>query len=155
VTVNIDTVPPTVELHGPSNGAVYTLGTAPAPSCTTTDATSGVAVAAVLASSRGAGGHYTVTCSGARDAAGNPGSTVSVTYRVAPAYGSLVALSFQYIDAGGHRHPLAKVAVALTLATPGCSYVSEAKVLALNGTITQTQADDLVYWAEILKPWCA
>jgi len=80
----VDTTPPVVHVLGVSNGATYILGAVPAASCSTTDSASGVAVAASIAitgTSNGVG-HFTATCGGAVDNAGNAAPPVSVSYDV-------------------------------------------------------------------------
>jgi hypothetical protein len=77
-----DATAPTVTVTGVD--PVYTLGDAITPSCTTTDATSGVATHAtptVTGGNANGVGTFTVTCSGGRDVAGNTASAVT-TYRV-------------------------------------------------------------------------
>jgi hypothetical protein len=74
-----------VSVVGVSNGATYTLGAVPAASCSTTDSGSGVAVGATLSVTGGTAnhtGHFTATCSGAVDNAGNHAAPVSVQYDV-------------------------------------------------------------------------
>ena len=87
VTVQIDKTAPVVAVTGVSSGAVYQVGGVPSAGCSTTDALSGVAVAATLSVAGGnpdGTGSFTATCSGAQDNAGNGGSagvTYSVVYR--------------------------------------------------------------------------
>ena len=82
VTVKRDATAPVVAVTGVRDGAVYTLGSAPAPGCKTTDATSGVARAAALSVAGGPTvGFSTASCTGARDVAGNAGQAVA-TYQV-------------------------------------------------------------------------
>jgi uncharacterized protein len=84
VTV-VDTTAPVVTLNGVSNGATYTLGAVPAASCSTTDSATGVAVQATLSIVGGTAnhvGHFTATCSGAKDVAGNLAAPVSASYDV-------------------------------------------------------------------------
>ncbi len=81
--VNIDLTPPTVSVTGVTQGATYNLGSVPAAGCSTTDALSGVASNATVAVTGGSGhgeGHFTATCSGGTDNAGNIAPPVSVTY---------------------------------------------------------------------------
>jgi predicted extracellular nuclease len=81
----VDTTAPVVTLNGVSNGATYTLGAVPAASCSTTDSASGVAVQATLSITGGTAngvGHFTATCSGAKDNAGNIAPPVSAGYNV-------------------------------------------------------------------------
>ncbi len=82
--INIDLTVPAVQVTGVANGAVYFLGSVPTAGCSTTDALSGVAVSAVVATSGGSSngvGMFTAACSGARDNAGNTG-WASVSYAV-------------------------------------------------------------------------
>jgi predicted acyl esterase len=82
VTVKRDATTPAVSVTGVTDGAVYVLGTEPAPGCATSDATSGVATAAALTLTGGPTvGYFTALCSGALDNAGNAGSA-SATYQV-------------------------------------------------------------------------
>ena len=84
VTV-VDTTAPSVTLNGITNGAVFNLGAVPTASCSTTDSASGVAVQATLAITGGIPnhvGHFTATCSGAKDVAGNLAAPVSVSFDV-------------------------------------------------------------------------
>jgi predicted extracellular nuclease len=84
VTV-VDTTAPVVTLNGVTNGATYTLGAVPAASCSTTDSASGVAIQATLSIVGGTVnhvGHFTATCSGAKDVAGNLAAPVSASYDV-------------------------------------------------------------------------
>jgi hypothetical protein len=82
--INIDLTPPVVVITGVVNGGIYNFGSVPQAGCSTSDARSGVATPATVAISGGTSngvGTYSVTCSGALDAAGNPGSAVA-TYAV-------------------------------------------------------------------------
>jgi len=84
VTV-VDTTPPVVFLNGVTNGATYTLGAVPAASCSATDSATGVAVQPSLTITGGTAngvGHFTATCSGAKDGAGNIAAPVSAGYDV-------------------------------------------------------------------------
>jgi hypothetical protein len=81
----VDTTAPVVLLNGITNGATYTLGAVPAASCSATDSATGVAVQAVLSINGGTAngvGHFTATCSGATDGAGNIAAPVSASYDV-------------------------------------------------------------------------
>ncbi|HZE79507.1 MAG TPA: PxKF domain-containing protein, partial [Candidatus Polarisedimenticolia bacterium] len=81
----VDTTAPVVVLNGITNGATYTLGAIPAASCSTTDSATGVAVPAALSITGGTAngvGHFTATCSGAKDGAGNIAAPVSAGYEV-------------------------------------------------------------------------
>jgi predicted extracellular nuclease len=81
----VDTTAPFVVLNGITNGATYTLGAVPAASCSTSDSATGVAVQAALSITGGTAngvGHFTATCSGATDGAGNIAAPVSAGYDV-------------------------------------------------------------------------
>jgi hypothetical protein len=81
----VDTTAPVVVLNGITNGATYTLGAVPAASCSTSDSATGVAVQATLSITGGTAngvGHFTATCSGATDGAGNIAPPVSAGYDV-------------------------------------------------------------------------
>ena len=80
-----DHTPPTVTVTGVTEGATYPLGAVPQAGCTTTDSWSAIAVAAAVAITGGTEngvGHFTATCSGGKDAAGNLAPPVSVGYNV-------------------------------------------------------------------------
>jgi predicted extracellular nuclease len=84
VTV-VDTTAPLVFLNGVTNGATYTLGAVPAASCSATDSATGVALQASLTITGGTAngvGHFTATCSGAKDGAGNIAAPISASYDV-------------------------------------------------------------------------
>lgn len=75
--ISIDLTPPVVAITGVADGAIYDLNSVPPAGCSTSDALSGVAAAAVVSVSGGTGnnvGTFSVTCSGARDHAGNTAS---------------------------------------------------------------------------------
>ncbi|HEX3094828.1 MAG TPA: PxKF domain-containing protein, partial [Candidatus Angelobacter sp.] len=81
----VDTTAPVVVLNGITNGATYTLGAVPAASCSATDSATGVAVQPSLTITGGTAngvGHFTATCSGAKDGAGNIAAPVSAGYDV-------------------------------------------------------------------------
>ena len=81
----VDTTAPVVVLNGITNGATYTLGAVAAASCSTSDSVTGVAVQAALSITGGTAngvGHFTATCSGAKDGAGNTAAPVSASYDV-------------------------------------------------------------------------
>jgi microsomal dipeptidase-like Zn-dependent dipeptidase len=82
--INIDLTAPVVVINGITDGAAYDLGAVPPATCTTTDALSGVATAAVASVTGGTSnsvGTYSVTCNGAGDIAGNTGAA-SATFAV-------------------------------------------------------------------------
>lgn len=75
--INIDLTPPLATVTGVTQGAVYDLNSVPQAGCSTSDALSGVAAPAVLSITGGTSngvGTYTVSCTGARDLAGNTAS---------------------------------------------------------------------------------
>jgi len=155
VTVNIDTSPPRVVLSGPTSGGEYGLDSAPPATCTTTDPLSGVAVAAVPTVSRGASGHYTATCSGGLDAAGNAAAAVSATYLAVPTIDSILALTFQYLTANGAPHVAAtQRTLANLLPLDNCASTNHLHALVESGNLTQSQYAELSYWAGVLKPSC-
>ena len=83
-TVRRDTTAPVVQVTGVVAGASYRRGSVPTAGCDTTDATSGVAVAATPTTTGGGSagtGTFTVTCDGATDTAGNTGMA-AVSYVV-------------------------------------------------------------------------
>jgi hypothetical protein len=84
-TLKLDMTAPGVSITGVTDGAVYTAGAVPVSGCATVDALSGVATNATASITGGAtsgAGTFTVTCSGATDAAGNAAPPVSATYSV-------------------------------------------------------------------------
>jgi hypothetical protein len=81
-TLSLDATPPSVSVTGPQDGHSYLQGQTPDPGCATTDALSGVADQANLTLTDDGNGHYTATCSGASDLAGNTAATVSISYTV-------------------------------------------------------------------------
>jgi predicted extracellular nuclease len=81
----VDTTAPIVVLNGVTNGATYTLGAVPAASCSASDSVTGIAVQATLSITGGTAngvGHFTATCSGATDGAGNIAAPLSASYDV-------------------------------------------------------------------------
>jgi hypothetical protein len=84
VPFKIDQTAPVVDVTGVTDGATYTLGEVPAAGCETTDPTSGVAQYATIASppDNSTVGTKAVQCTGAKDNAGNTGSSSVVTYSV-------------------------------------------------------------------------
>jgi hypothetical protein len=140
VTV-VDTTAPVVVVLGVSNGATYILGAVPAASCSTTDSASGVAVAATLSITGGTSngvGHFTATCSGAVDHAGNTAAPVSVTYDVHYVFrgflsplkpgnnggtfdaGDNLDLRWELLNAQG-RHIVTRSAIVVLQAAPNAS----------------------------------
>ncbi|HET6842310.1 MAG TPA: PxKF domain-containing protein [Candidatus Angelobacter sp.] len=94
VVLVVDTTGPSVTVNGVSNGATYTLGAVPVASCSTTDFASGVAIPATLSINGGTAqgvGHFTATCTGAKDVAGNPGAPVSASYDVHYAFNGFLS----------------------------------------------------------------
>ena len=91
IALKRDATAPVVTISGVNDGDSFELGNEPAPECLTSDATSGVATAALLdivadPGNPGDGtGQFTVECVGAEDNAGN-GAFASLVYSVsAPA----------------------------------------------------------------------
>lgn len=81
----LDSTAPTVSVTGVTDHATYELESVPRPGCATIDDGSGVATEASVEVAGGTSngvGTFAVTCSGARDNAGNQAPPVSVTYRV-------------------------------------------------------------------------
>ena len=81
----VDTTAPVVSLNGVTDGTVYILGAVPVASCSTTDSASGVATQATFSITGGTAngvGHFTATCSGAKDNAGNIAAPLSASYDV-------------------------------------------------------------------------
>lgn len=155
VTVNIDSESPLVEVVGASSNGVYPLESAPSPTCSTSDVTSGVATPAALTLSRAINGVYTVQCDGATDAADNAAESLSFTYRVVPSEQSLLALTYAYIDQGKATNKRgAKTSVAVLLRVNPCAYISRVMALQSSGTLTSAQASELIYWARVLSPTC-
>ncbi|MDQ1645309.1 MAG: hypothetical protein QOJ50_1493, partial [Cryptosporangiaceae bacterium] len=149
---------PVVTVAGAIEGHSYPLGSQPTPSCTTTDALSGVAVAATVTVTRDAAGQYTASCAGAADVAGNHAAPALVRYMVTPAPGTLGTLTDSYVlhsgapNADGLSHDLAnKLAHGQY-----CNYIDtvNAQPGGPHPALTTTQAADLVYWARILDPTC-
>jgi glycosidase len=103
----IDITPPAVKLTGVTQGAIYQLGSVPAPVCTTTDALSGIATKARLTITGGNGhgeGRFTAACTGGIDNAGNLAPPVVVTYDVVADVSRSVDVDVHYQfgkDAGG------------------------------------------------------
>lgn len=118
VTVKIDKTAPVVTLTGVTNGAIYPAGSPPTPSCTTSDALSGVATQATVKVSGGnplGTGTFLVSCRGATDNASNS-SSASTFYRVPLTPGMVVGWGLQsppaglnqvVAVAGGRQHSLA------------------------------------------------
>ena len=82
--INIDKTAPLVTITGVTDGITYILGNVPTADCTTSDALSGVATAAILVLSGAnpdGSGTITATCDEAVDNAGNRGSATA-TYTV-------------------------------------------------------------------------
>jgi glycosidase len=98
--VGIDITPPTISVTGVTQGAIYTLGSVPIAGCATSDSLSGVATNATVNVTGGNGqgvGHFTATCSGGTDKAGNLAPPVYVTYDVT---GTTVKVSPSSINFG-------------------------------------------------------
>jgi hypothetical protein len=84
-TFGYDSTAPVVSVTGVAQGGSYSLGSVPAASCSTSDATSGVATQATIAVTGGTPngvGTFTATCSGGTDNAGNSQGSAAVQYQV-------------------------------------------------------------------------
>ena len=91
--INIDRTAPVVVVTGVTDGAAYDLSSVPQAGCSTSDALSGVAASAVVAVNGGTSngvGTFLVTCTGARDHAGNT-SSAGASYRVHYVFTGFVA----------------------------------------------------------------
>jgi hypothetical protein len=173
--IQVDKTPPVVSVTGVSDGASYTVGSAPTTGCTTTDALSGVATSAVLQVSGGTAngvGTFTATCAGAKDNADNSASA-SATYTVGYAFSGYLApvnnaptvntgkagrtypLKFQLTDAsGGFISSLSAVASVSYKATSCGAFTGDPsdalEVSATGGTSLRydSTANQYVYnWA--------
>ncbi|MCO5177919.1 MAG: PxKF domain-containing protein [Thermomicrobiales bacterium] len=82
VIIGRDATAPVVTVAGVADGSTYPASSVPVASCTTTDATSGVATQATVSTTGGPVGDITVTCAGATDNAGNTAAAASATYSV-------------------------------------------------------------------------
>lgn len=90
----LDTTPPTTEVTGVEDGAIYNLGDVPEAGCFSTDTQSGVAQEATLTLVGGTAngvGTFTATCSGAYDWANNFADDATATYQVH--YGGLTGFT--------------------------------------------------------------
>jgi hypothetical protein len=157
VVLLVDRTAPLVTVNGPGNNATYGLGSAPTASCTTTDSLSGVATNATLSTSRNASGVYTATCSGGLDQAGNSGSA-TVTYSVTPTTATLANLTNQYLAVQSSPRDLGASIVLNTLLATNqvCLYITSVgqQSQGLWPPLTTAQANELVYWARVLRPTC-
>ncbi|MCW2505012.1 MAG: hypothetical protein JWO79_3296, partial [Actinomycetia bacterium] len=156
--INVDRTVPAVTVSGVIEGHSYPLGAQPTPSCTTTDALSGVAVPATVTVTRDAAGQYTASCAGAADVAGNHADPALVGYTVTPTPATLGTLTDAYVlhsgspNADGVSHDLAnKLAHGQY-----CNYIDTVnrEPGGSHPALTTTQAAELVYWARILDPTC-
>ena len=85
--INIDSMRPTVSVQGVTTSTVYTLGSVPTVSCSSTDPAPGSGIAvppalSVVGGNPDGSGTFTATCSGAVDVAGNVSASASVSYQV-------------------------------------------------------------------------
>ncbi len=148
--VNIDITPPVVTVTGVQQGAIYILGSVPTAGCNTTDALSGVATNATVSISGGNGqgeGHFTATCSGATDKAGNAAAPVSVGYDVVSDVSVSVGVSTLYRSTGyntgtitvkntSHANVYGPLQVVLTHLTQGVTLSNETGTYQGNPYIT-------------------
>lgn len=90
-SAKVDRTRPSVSISGPRGGAVYPVGHVPAAGCVTSEKISGVGQRASASThdyGPGGLGAVTLTCSGARSAAGlSQAAPASVTYAVASGFG--------------------------------------------------------------------
>jgi hypothetical protein len=171
-----DATLPDVSVTGVSNGATYTLGAVPAAGCSTTDATSGVAVNAAL-SVTGPNlpvGSITAKCSGGKDNAGNVRPDVSVTYTVlystaaclgSPGHsilqpinvdgssvnkqGSTVPAKFRVCDANGNSIGTPGVVTSFRLV----QIINGVIVDAVNEPVDSTTPDAAFRWSATDQQW--
>jgi len=156
--LNVDLTAPVVTVAGALDGGTYPLDQIPTISCTTTDATSGVATEATPGTSRDATGRYTATCSGAVDVAGNTAPPVSISYTVTPTPTSLGDRTEDYVAGSGSPNATGVIHDLQTKLMHGliCQYITKVTNEAAepNPTLTADQAAELIYWARILDPTC-
>jgi hypothetical protein len=130
--IKVDTVAPVVTIGGITDGTAYVLGSAPVPTMTATDATSGLAAAprGTLTGGLANGvGTYTYTAS-ATDRAGNT-ATVSATYTVVYGYGSTLFL--QPVNDTAHQ-----IGVATSIFNAGQAIPMKFQLRNAAGQLVQT-----------------
>ncbi|WP_173054852.1 carboxypeptidase regulatory-like domain-containing protein [Phytohabitans houttuyneae] len=156
--LDIDYSPPAVTVTGVVNGTTYPLDELPTVGCTTTDTGSGVATDASPNLDRDATGHYTATCTGATDHAGNTAPAITVTYTVAPTGEALATITTVYVSNSGSPNAQGVIQDLTNKLEHGkiCQYILKVNKEATgpNPTLTAAQAAELVYWARILDPTC-
>jgi hypothetical protein len=160
--INIDQIAPTVTVTGIANGATYRLGSVPTARCSSSDTLSGVAGAATVSSTRQGNGVYNVSCSAATDIAGNPSAPVSASYTVTVDATTLAALTSAYITANHNsgapwvsnnwKGKIQKLSNDLKTGKV-CKFITDTQT-EIGSTLTQTQANDLKYWAHLIDPTC-
>ena len=160
--INIDQIAPTVKVTGIANGATYPLGSVPTAGCSSRDTLSGVATASTVSSTRQGNGVYNVSCSAATDNAGNASAPVSASFTVTVDATSLASLTSAYITAN-HNSGAAWVSnnwngkiqkLSNDLKTGKvCKFITDTQT-EIGSTLTQTQANDLNYWAHLIDPTC-
>ena len=160
--INIDQFAPTVTVTGIANGATYPLSSVPTAGCSSSDTLSGVATASTVSSTRQGNGVYNVSCSAATDNAGNASAPVSASYTVTVDATSLASLTSAYITAN-HNSGAAWVSnnwngkiqkLSNDLKTGKvCKFITDTQT-EIGSTLTQTQANDLNYWAHLIDPTC-
>jgi hypothetical protein len=147
-----------VTVGGATNGATYTLDQIPIITCTTTDATSGVATQGTPTVTRAANGVHTAVCTGAIDVAGNTASSSSISYTVAPTAMSLTTITNQYVSGSGQPNATGVIQNLDQKLMHGliCQYISKVTMESEgpNPTLTTEQAAELLYWARIMDPAC-
>jgi hypothetical protein len=160
--INIDQIAPTVTVTGIANGATYLLGSVPTAGCSSSDTLSGVVTASTVSSTRQANGVYNVSCSAATDIAGNASAPVSASYTVTADATTLASLTSGYITAN-HNSGASWVSnnwngmiqkLSNDLKTGKvCKFITDTQT-EIGSTLTQTQANDLNYWAHLIDPTC-
>lgn len=127
VTLSIDTKAPTVTVNGVTDGASYTLGAVPTPTCSASDTLSGLTGACTgrLTGGNANGvGTFTYTAS-ATDRAGNTASS-TVSYKVAYRFDGFL----QPINDTGHQ-----VGLTTSIFKGGSTVPAKIQVLRADGTV--------------------
>jgi hypothetical protein len=148
--IRVDRTDPVVRIVGLANGSTYDFTAMPTPSCTTTDALSGVAVPATL-SLRYDGPMVKVRCSGATDVAGNKASTVTAVFRVRNALDGISAAVRTYVLGSTAPNKAVVAGQLVRLLRDGKVDQFVTQVRAQVGlTLTVAQDDQLVLWSGLL-----
>ncbi|MGA5299891.1 Neogenin [Nucisporomicrobium flavum] len=146
-TVNVDKTAPVVTVVGATNGAKYGADAAPAVSCRTTDALSGVVTEAKATDTTDNGVH-TVVCAGATDKAGNAAAQVGITYTVEATGNWLSALTHKYLDGKANAAALKDLDAAIAKRNWG-QFIAKVVVQSLgrNPALNPTQSATLIWYA--------